>query len=630
MSTELRFETQTILLGKRGNQSTLPDLSGKLKANARLQCRLDESEEVYASYGKVNCSFPYQAYNTYDREFCKGEVKTAVLENEYLRAVFLPEFGGRLWEVFDKKKKEPVLYTNDIIRPSNLATRNAWFSGGVEWNIGIIGHSPFTMDQIYTAKLEREDGTPILRMYEYERIRQVVYQMDFWIEPEEAVLNCRMRIENTSDQEIPMYWWSNAAVPEYEHGRIIVPAKKAYSNDESEILKLDIPVVDGVDVTQYEHVPLQRDFFFEIPKETPKFLMNLNQYGYGLLHRSTDRLQSRKLFSWGHGENGNFWQRWLTKEAGPYVEVQGGLGKTQYGCIPMKAHDTWEWLEQYGPVQVDKEAVTVDYETAKQIAVKTVDEMGGASDLQSRLEETSKMALSKGTLVYCGSGFATLKNQCLIKQNKAVLSPHLEFTSCAKEQSCWMQLLEEGTFPIPDVLTAPESYTNDDVLLEKLEHYCKNRTKCGWYACYQLGVIYLYRENLSDAFYWLNQSLALAGNPWAYHAIAICLGMKGERESAIDYLCYGIRMNLKDLSYIRDAFAILLELQGYQELIQEYQMLDEEIAHFARLEFDYAIALTRCGRKQEALAVIDRKEFVLDDLREGEDSLEKLWTELQN
>ncbi len=154
----------------------------------------------------------------------------------------------RICWVFDKEKNENVLYTNDIIRPSNLATRNAWFSGGVEWNLSIIGHTPFTMDQIYTAKLNMENGTPVLRMYEYERIRQVVYQMDFWLEEDENVLNCRMRIENTSDQEIPMYWWSNAAVPEYEGGRIIVPAEQAYSNNASEILKLDIPMVDGVDV----------------------------------------------------------------------------------------------------------------------------------------------------------------------------------------------------------------------------------------------------------------------------------------------------------------------------------------------------------------------------------------------
>lgn len=629
MPTELRFETTKLLVGDKGSKSTVPDLLGKIQKKPGLQCRLDAKEEVYASYGKVASAFPYQSYECYNRESVMGEVKTAVLENNRLRAVFLPEYGGRLWEVFDKEKNENVLYTNDIIRPSNLATRNAWFSGGVEWNLSIIGHTPFTMDQIYTAKLNMENGTPVLRMYEYERIRQVVYQMDFWLEEDENVLNCRMRIENTSDQEIPMYWWSNAAVPEYEGGRIIVPAEQAYSNNASEILKLDIPMVDGVDVTKYEDIPVQRDVFFEIPKDAPKYLMSINRDGYGLLHRSTDRLQSRKLFSWGHGDNSNFWQKWLTEKAGPYVEVQGGLGKTQYGCIPMAAHDTWEWLEQYGPVQIDASAATEDYDHAKEVALAQVRLKEEACNLQERLEQTKAMALSPGEILYYGTGFASLKNLCLSKQEKPVLSAHLEFAPTGEEQKIWVDLLEKGTFPNPDVFMEPDSFTNEEVLFQALKAYCEQQENGGWYACYQLGVIYLQREDTNAAFYWLNQSLRLAENPWAFHAISICQGMKGDTVTAIASICKGIRMELSNLSYIRNAFAILLELKGYRELIEMYQMLEQSVAHQARIEFDYAVALQKYGRTKEALAIIKRETFIMDDLREGEDSLEKLWTELQ-
>ena len=36
-------------------------------------------------------------------------------------------------------------------------------------------------------------------------------------------------------------WWSNMAVPEYEGGRIIVPAKEAFTNREDGVYKVDIP-----------------------------------------------------------------------------------------------------------------------------------------------------------------------------------------------------------------------------------------------------------------------------------------------------------------------------------------------------------------------------------------------------
>ena len=52
---------------------------------------LDEDDEIYEGYGKVNSAFPYRQLNGYTRELHEKDVKTAVLENEYLKAVFLTE-----------------------------------------------------------------------------------------------------------------------------------------------------------------------------------------------------------------------------------------------------------------------------------------------------------------------------------------------------------------------------------------------------------------------------------------------------------------------------------------------------------------------------------------------------------
>ena len=177
--TRLVFETKRMKVAELGEESSVPDLFGELTTQNSLVFDLDEDDEIYEGYGKVNSAFPYRQLNGYTRELHEKDVKTAVLENEYLKAVFLTEYGGRLWELWDKKTGKNLLYTNDVLRFSNLAIRNAWFSGGVEWNLGIIGHTPFTTEQLFTAELTDEDGNPVLRMYEYERVRQVEYQMDF-------------------------------------------------------------------------------------------------------------------------------------------------------------------------------------------------------------------------------------------------------------------------------------------------------------------------------------------------------------------------------------------------------------------------------------------------------------------
>ena len=158
------------------------------------------------------------------------QIRTAVLENNQLKAVFLPDYGGRLWELWDKNENRNLLYTNDVLQFSNLAVRNAWFSGGVEWNLGIIGHQPYTTEPLYVAETHTDEGEPVLRMYEYERIRGVTWQMDFWLDDDCSYLKCRMRIVNESTEVIPMYWWSNMAVPEYEQGHITVPASAANQN----------------------------------------------------------------------------------------------------------------------------------------------------------------------------------------------------------------------------------------------------------------------------------------------------------------------------------------------------------------------------------------------------------------
>ena len=267
MRPELRFETKKMRVAGLGEESCLPDLLGEKILQNDLVFRLDEEDEIYEGYGRRRNAYPYRQYNCYTRELKEQEVQTAVLENDSLRAVFLPQYGGRLWELWDKEKGRSLLYTNDVLRFSNLAVRNAWFSGGVEWNIGVIGHTPLTTEPLYVARTALESGEPVLRMYEYERIRKVAYQMDFWLGEKDRFLNCRMRIVNESSQVIPMYWWSNMAVPEYEGGRVVVPAGQAFTYADGAVFKVDIPVVQGVDVTDYQKIPRSVDYFFDIPQE---------------------------------------------------------------------------------------------------------------------------------------------------------------------------------------------------------------------------------------------------------------------------------------------------------------------------------------------------------------------------
>ncbi len=47
--------------------------------------------------------------------------------------------------------------------------------------MGVIAHTPFTVSPVFAARVEAPDCTPVLRLYEWERIRRAAYQIDAYL-----------------------------------------------------------------------------------------------------------------------------------------------------------------------------------------------------------------------------------------------------------------------------------------------------------------------------------------------------------------------------------------------------------------------------------------------------------------
>lgn len=631
MKPTLDFTTIAVRYAPVGEISPLPDLMGSFNIQNKAKFFLDEDDEIYEGYGKLQNGFPYRHQCCYSREVKSSELKAAVLENDYLKATFLPELGGRLWSLIDKTTGQNLLYTNDVIRPSNLAIRDAWFSGGVEWNISMIGHSPLTCEPLFTALLADDKGNPVLRMYEYERVRDVEYQMDFWLGVQDRFLNCRMRIVNSTGRVVPMYWWSNMAVPEYEGGRVAVPAQTAYTNRADGIHKVSVPLVDGVDVSRYKEIPNQVDYFFNIPRENDKYIANINAEGYGLLHISTSRLQSRKLFSWGKNDGSDRWQEFLTDKAGRYLEIQAGLGKTQYGCLPMAPHTAWEWIERYGAVQLGEGAQELPF-------AQLCNKVGAIAAAELTVQQTEELlktsrswAKSKGTLVYKGSGYGALANLCHAAEGENALSEHLDFGGYGDKQSVWAELLQSGVLRELPEEQYPEDFTNSDLLFNKLLETADTLNAGNWYAQYQLGVMLLWRGCDSDAAKRLQASLKLKETPWAYHGMAVLAAREGKLRAAADCMLAGLALLPRNLAYIKQAFRILCAAGCGKELAACYEGLPKDLQDEGRLKFYYIRALQMTGRSQQGYALLTAGDGVeIADLREGEESIGELWKALHS
>ena len=133
-------------------------------------------EELKATLGSHTKVLPHLMQDRYSRKRLPLKLKCFTLENENLKAQFLPEYGGRLHSLYDKVRKKELLFKNPVIQPGNLAIRNAWLSGGIEWNIGNIGHTYTTCDNVFAAILTAPDGNDFLRIYEFERNKSI-----FWM-----------------------------------------------------------------------------------------------------------------------------------------------------------------------------------------------------------------------------------------------------------------------------------------------------------------------------------------------------------------------------------------------------------------------------------------------------------------
>src|SRR5689334_11631050 len=101
MST-LRIESFTLPAANLGGENPLAPLRPYETASASgMPVKLGEAN--YPDRGNEASILPYRLQDQYDRNLKPRAFKAAVLENEFLRATFVLELGGRLWSLFDKR-----------------------------------------------------------------------------------------------------------------------------------------------------------------------------------------------------------------------------------------------------------------------------------------------------------------------------------------------------------------------------------------------------------------------------------------------------------------------------------------------------------------------------------------------
>lgn len=632
--TELRVEKLVIPSVDFNGVSTLPSISENLRLTfMQDEFELSEEDELFVNYGMVEYGFPYKAQDNYTRKLQDKEQITVVLENEYLKATFLPRFGGKLHSLFDKAAGKELLFVNSVVRPCHLGVRNAWMSGGVEWNCGYVGHNAFTCDWMHTARTKLPDGTPVLRFYQYERIRGIVYQMDFFLPEQSKLLFVRTKIVNPQFKVVPMYWWSNIAAPDVPGNRVIVPVTDTFTARDSHPVKIAVPEYNGIDITYPLNNVISIDYFWNIPTKERKFICQVDKEGYGLVQTSTKRLKGRKLFVWGNSKGGDRWKNFLTAddESGSYNEIQAGIAKTQYECLPMPPKTVWEWVEAYGAIQLNPDKAHGNWEAAKQEAAGCLDSLMSEEELELMLQATKTMAKSPAEKVlYYADGWGALEQERRRIAGEDPMCAYLDFGKLTGEQMPWLSLLEMGSIGTHIPQQPPVSYMCQPEWTECLKKAVQEKDRDNWFAWLQLGLNTFIEKDYERAEAMLKKSLEKHVSPWALYALAILNRDMGNHSKEVSYMLQAWELRSDDVSLAKQTLRCLYENRCFAELKQVYEGMSSVLQEEPRCKVYYAFALTDAGNIVGAEKILYQDGGILiPDIRECETITLDLWIAIE-
>ena len=587
---------------------------------------------------------PYRMIDKYDRKKHEITLKTAVLENDKLVATFLPEQGGRLWSLKNKATGKEILYTNPVYQPANLGIRNAWFSGGVEWNCAQYGHVVYSNSPVFFARIQAPDGEEFLRMYEFERMKRLYVQIDFHLPDGADAIYVHVNIFNQDSKEQSMYWWSNMAIQATEKLRVFSATQDVLYQDPDSIsdntnpirvfgrTKLPfIPTLPGKDSTYPNNANYSNEFFFQNPND-PSSCWSAAVYEDGRVfyEASTLPLRFRKMFCWGSHQGGQRWCEYLAnKEDGNYVELQAGLAPTQINSIYIPANTKWTFTQAIGEALVADlaPAYQEDYSEAQAFVAGIVHGALPVDTIQAYHQQFSEKSLLKAEeIISPGSGWGALE---AARGGNVPASMNFPASTIGDEQAPWLKLLNDGKMECTDPRTAPPSWMVDENFLPLLEASLEREGGDHYLSRLHLGVmLYELGRREEGAAQW-EKSLELQRSPFTLRNLAYDARMKGDLDRAVSLMEESVALEgfAIDKVFSEEMMDLYLATGQFEKAWNFYNSLPESFRSQDRLSMQAGVAAVELPEPDYAFV----EELFTRDIaciREGDNTLTDLYSRL--
>ncbi len=284
--------------------------------------------------GSSGAVYPHAIIEKISDEKTDKEYSAVYIENRYLKIMILPELGGRVQRAYDKIQQRDFVYYNQVIKPALVGLTGPWISGGIEFNWP-QHHRPSTFEAIDFTINDNEDGSKTIWVNEVELMTRTKGMMGFTLYPGKAYLEVKGRVFNRSALPQTFLWWANPAIKVNDQTQSIFPpdvyavfdhGKRDVSNfPRATGTYYKVDYAPGTDISWYKNIP--------VPTSYMAIQSGYNFIGCyehdtqaGMLHVADHHVSpGKKQWTWGTGDFGKAWERNLTDEDGPYIELMCGM-----------------------------------------------------------------------------------------------------------------------------------------------------------------------------------------------------------------------------------------------------------------------------------------------------------------
>lgn len=305
------------------------------------------------------------------------------LENEYLEVQLLPEIGGRIHAIKDKTNGYDIIYRQESIKPALVGLAGPWISGGIEFNWP-QHHRPATFMPVEHTIEKSADGSVTVWMADHDPLARMRGLHGVCLKPGSSVVELKVRAYNRTNDVQTFLWWANVANEVHEQYQSFFPPDVYYVADHAkrsmsafphckdhyygvpygERAKKGVPSQETPRkfVPPGTYAPNDLSWYANIPVPTSYMCMGTNEDffgGYdhkekaGFIHFANHHVSpGKKQWTWGNHEFGYAWDRLLSDDERPYIELMAGVyTDNQPDFSYLQPGETKTWSQYWFPIR---------------------------------------------------------------------------------------------------------------------------------------------------------------------------------------------------------------------------------------------------------------------------------------